>query len=179
MSNLFTSVLLGLWSEIKHFYHSATQAPRFFRWYEYKVKLYIYLIDLAIHYFFPAHFFLTNIHLTYHIQPFLLCSWTNFDSSDRLWFKFGVLDSNVTCITFDHFFTFLYGLYMILSNWSQFVLYKFFFFFQPIGCDWIVGSNASNDICGVCRGDNSTCRIISGEYTEQPKLNSKLWFVII
>lgn len=43
---------------------------------------------------------------------------------------------------------------------------------KPIGCDWIVGSNASNDICGVCRGDNSTCRIISGEYTEQPKLNT-------
>lgn len=54
------------------------------------------------------------------------------------------------------------------------MLYKLFLlFFQPIGCDWIVGSNASNDICGVCRGDNSTCRIISGEYTEQPKLNSK------
>ncbi|XP_076112520.1 A disintegrin and metalloproteinase with thrombospondin motifs 16-like isoform X2 [Mytilus galloprovincialis] len=43
---------------------------------------------------------------------------------------------------------------------------------KPIGCDWIVGSNASNDICGVCRGDNSTCRILSGEYTEQPKLNT-------
>ena len=59
------------------------------------------------------------------------------------------------------------------------MLYKLNFFFQPIGCDWIVGSNASNDICGVCRGDNSTCRIISGEYTEQPKLNSKSGFVII
>lgn len=39
---------------------------------------------------------------------------------------------------------------------------------QPIGCDMMVGSTAENDQCGVCKGDNSTCRIIQGEYTEQP-----------
>ncbi|KAK3086103.1 hypothetical protein FSP39_013590 [Pinctada imbricata] len=43
---------------------------------------------------------------------------------------------------------------------------------KPIGCDWIVGSDALNDACGVCKGDNSTCRIIKGEYTEQPKHNT-------
>ncbi|XP_021354644.1 A disintegrin and metalloproteinase with thrombospondin motifs 18-like [Mizuhopecten yessoensis] len=43
---------------------------------------------------------------------------------------------------------------------------------KPIGCDLILGSNSSNDACGVCKGDNSTCRRIKGEYTEQPKLNT-------
>ncbi|KAL4234324.1 metalloendopeptidase [Mactra antiquata] len=43
---------------------------------------------------------------------------------------------------------------------------------MPVGCDWIVGSPLKNDICGVCDGDNSTCRLIHGEYLEQPALNS-------
>lgn len=47
------------------------------------------------------------------------------------------------------------------------------FFLQPIGCDMMVGSTAENDQCGVCKGDNSTCRIIQGEYTEQPNHDSK------
>lgn len=46
-------------------------------------------------------------------------------------------------------------------------------FLQPIGCDMMVGSTAENDQCGVCKGDNSTCRIIQGEYTEQPNHDSK------
>ncbi|XP_064608758.1 thrombospondin type-1 domain-containing protein 4-like isoform X1 [Liolophura sinensis] len=33
---------------------------------------------------------------------------------------------------------------------------------KRVGCDGIVGSSAANDQCGVCQGDNSTCRIISG-----------------
>lgn len=37
----------------------------------------------------------------------------------------------------------------------------------------MVGSTAENDQCGVCKGDNSTCRIIQGEYTEQPNHDSK------
>lgn len=45
-------------------------------------------------------------------------------------------------------------------------------FLQPIGCDMMVGSTAENDQCGVCKGDNSTCRIIQGEYTEQPNHDS-------
>lgn len=37
----------------------------------------------------------------------------------------------------------------------------------------MVGSTAENDQCGVCKGDNSTCRIIQGDYTEQPNHDSK------
>ncbi|XP_046373592.2 uncharacterized protein LOC124147034 [Haliotis rufescens] len=34
-----------------------------------------------------------------------------------------------------------------------------------VGCDDLVGSNATLDKCGVCNGDNSTCRTISGVFT--------------
>ncbi|XP_041376065.1 A disintegrin and metalloproteinase with thrombospondin motifs 16-like isoform X2 [Gigantopelta aegis] len=43
---------------------------------------------------------------------------------------------------------------------------------QAVGCDWVVGSTARNDICGKCNGDNSTCKLISGEYIQHPKLNT-------
>ncbi|KAH3773199.1 hypothetical protein DPMN_174556, partial [Dreissena polymorpha] len=43
---------------------------------------------------------------------------------------------------------------------------------MSVGCDWIVGSTQTTDMCGVCNGDNSTCRLIQGEYMEQPKLNT-------
>lgn len=37
--------------------------------------------------------------------------------------------------------------------------------FQPVGCDGVVESGALKDVCGVCRGDSSTCRTISGIFT--------------
>lgn len=43
---------------------------------------------------------------------------------------------------------------------------------RHVGCDWIVGSKLQNDRCGICDGDNTTCRSIKGEYLEQPKLNT-------
>ncbi|XP_067135996.1 thrombospondin type-1 domain-containing protein 4-like [Centruroides vittatus] len=36
---------------------------------------------------------------------------------------------------------------------------------KAAGCDGVVGSNKKLDQCGVCGGDNSTCRIVSGLYT--------------
>ncbi|KAK7492583.1 hypothetical protein BaRGS_00016249, partial [Batillaria attramentaria] len=38
---------------------------------------------------------------------------------------------------------------------------------KEVGCDDIVGSPWRRDACGVCKGDNSTCRSISGIYTRQ------------
>lgn len=35
---------------------------------------------------------------------------------------------------------------------------------KPAGCDHVLNSRAELDACGVCRGDNSTCRIVSGSY---------------
>ena len=33
---------------------------------------------------------------------------------------------------------------------------------QDVGCDGILGSGAIVDQCGICGGDGSTCRVISG-----------------
>lgn len=38
---------------------------------------------------------------------------------------------------------------------------------QKVGCDWVVGSNATEDECGICEGDNSKCNIFKGTYTKQ------------
>ncbi|KAM4662978.1 ADAMTS-like protein 4 isoform 2-T2 [Discoglossus pictus] len=34
------------------------------------------------------------------------------------------------------------------------------------GCDGILGSNSTLDVCGVCGGNNSSCRFISGTFNE-------------
>ncbi|XP_060551939.1 thrombospondin type-1 domain-containing protein 4-like isoform X2 [Ruditapes philippinarum] len=36
-----------------------------------------------------------------------------------------------------------------------------------VGCDGVVGSGLKNDHCGVCGGDNESCRIIAGIYTRR------------
>ncbi|KAL3866429.1 hypothetical protein ACJMK2_043726 [Sinanodonta woodiana] len=38
---------------------------------------------------------------------------------------------------------------------------------KTYGCDKIIDSNATADMCGICKGDNSTCRIISKVYTDK------------
>lgn len=36
---------------------------------------------------------------------------------------------------------------------------------MPIGCDNKYGSNATEDVCGVCNGQNRTCKRIHGQKT--------------
>uniref|UniRef100_A0A3Q2WFH6 ADAM metallopeptidase with thrombospondin type 1 motif, 16 n=1 Tax=Haplochromis burtoni TaxID=8153 RepID=A0A3Q2WFH6_HAPBU len=38
---------------------------------------------------------------------------------------------------------------------------------ERVGCDRVLGSTAVPDACGVCKGDNSTCKIYKGQYTKQ------------
>ena len=38
---------------------------------------------------------------------------------------------------------------------------------QKVGCDRVLGSKAVPDMCGVCNGDNSTCKVYRGQYTKQ------------
>lgn len=38
---------------------------------------------------------------------------------------------------------------------------------QSPGCDGILGSGRRPDGCGVCGGDGSTCRLISGNLTDR------------
>ena len=40
---------------------------------------------------------------------------------------------------------------------------------QHVGCDGVVGSAKRVDACGLCGGDNSTCRVVSGLFT-RPQL---------
>jgi hypothetical protein len=34
---------------------------------------------------------------------------------------------------------------------------------MPIGCDHKYGSNATEDVCGVCNGQNKTCKLVNGQ----------------
>ncbi|TTJ54335.1 A disintegrin and metalloproteinase with thrombospondin motifs 18 [Bagarius yarrelli] len=42
---------------------------------------------------------------------------------------------------------------------------------ESVGCDHVLGSGAALDLCGVCEGNNSTCRIYSGRYDLQHRAN--------
>ncbi|EPY85805.1 A disintegrin and metalloproteinase with thrombospondin motifs 18 [Camelus ferus] len=42
---------------------------------------------------------------------------------------------------------------------------------EPVGCDHELGSKAVADACGVCKGDNSTCKFYKGLYLNQHKAN--------
>lgn len=59
----------------------------------------------------------------------------------------------------------------IVFDFSPF--FFFFFWLQPVGCDHELGSKAVSDACGVCKGDNSTCKIYKGLYLNQHKANGK------
>ena len=48
-----------------------------------------------------------------------------------------------------------------------------FLLHQRVGCDRVLGSTAVPDACGVCKGDNSTCKIYKGQYTKQHYTNRK------
>ncbi|KAF5299315.1 hypothetical protein FQA39_LY02488 [Lamprigera yunnana] len=38
---------------------------------------------------------------------------------------------------------------------------------RKVGCDWVVDSNAEEDICGICHGDGTKCDTIQGTYHKQ------------
>ncbi|KAI1902968.1 hypothetical protein AGOR_G00022040 [Albula goreensis] len=38
-----------------------------------------------------------------------------------------------------------------------------------VGCDYVIGSTKQEDKCGVCGGDNSSCKIIKGNFTRSAK----------
>ncbi|KAM3625506.1 uncharacterized protein V6R79_013133 [Siganus canaliculatus] len=50
---------------------------------------------------------------------------------------------------------------------------------EAVGCDQILGSKASLDACGVCNGDNSTCKFFKGQYTLQHRANEYYSMVIV
>uniref|UniRef100_A0A8C6UWE2 ADAM metallopeptidase with thrombospondin type 1 motif, 16 n=1 Tax=Neogobius melanostomus TaxID=47308 RepID=A0A8C6UWE2_9GOBI len=50
---------------------------------------------------------------------------------------------------------------------------------EKVGCDRVLGSTAGLDACGVCKGDNSTCKIYRGQYTKQHYTNQYYGVVTI
>ncbi|XP_055504807.1 A disintegrin and metalloproteinase with thrombospondin motifs 18 [Leucoraja erinacea] len=42
---------------------------------------------------------------------------------------------------------------------------------EAVGCDLVLGSKATVDACGVCNGDNSTCKFFQGQYLQQHRAN--------
>ncbi|CAH2283748.1 A disintegrin and metallo ase with thrombospondin motifs 16 [Pelobates cultripes] len=50
---------------------------------------------------------------------------------------------------------------------------------EAVGCDQVLGSNAVQDACGICNGDNSTCKIYRNQYTKQLYSNQYYTVVII
>uniref|UniRef100_A0A674J7T2 ADAMTS/ADAMTS-like cysteine-rich domain-containing protein n=1 Tax=Terrapene triunguis TaxID=2587831 RepID=A0A674J7T2_9SAUR len=45
---------------------------------------------------------------------------------------------------------------------------------EQVGCDRGLGSKAALDACGVCKGDNSTCKFFKGQYLIQSRCKLKL-----
>ncbi|XP_068614833.1 A disintegrin and metalloproteinase with thrombospondin motifs 16 [Brachionichthys hirsutus] len=50
---------------------------------------------------------------------------------------------------------------------------------ERVGCDRVLGSTAGPDACGVCKGDNSTCKIHKGQFTKQHYTNQYYGVVTI
>ncbi|KAM7014738.1 A disintegrin and metalloproteinase with thrombospondin motifs 18 isoform 1-T1 [Tautogolabrus adspersus] len=50
---------------------------------------------------------------------------------------------------------------------------------EAVGCDQMLGSKASLDACGVCKGDNSTCKFFKGQYALQHRANEYYSMVTI
>jgi hypothetical protein len=44
---------------------------------------------------------------------------------------------------------------------------------QSVGCDNKLNSTDQNDYCGECDGNNDTCTIVTGKYTEQQQRSGK------
>lgn len=40
---------------------------------------------------------------------------------------------------------------------------------QHVGCDGQIASDRQEDQCGVCGGDNSSCKVIKGNFTRSTK----------
>ncbi|KAJ8791109.1 hypothetical protein J1605_020779 [Eschrichtius robustus] len=57
--------------------------------------------------------------------------------------------------------------------------YKWKPYTHRVGCDNVLGSDAVEDSCGVCRGSNSSCTTHKGLYAKQHRANQYYQMVII
>lgn len=42
----------------------------------------------------------------------------------------------------------------------------FVYLYQDVGCDHLIGSGAKEDICGVCKGNGTSCRTVEGRFNQ-------------
>lgn len=40
------------------------------------------------------------------------------------------------------------------------------YLYQDVGCDHLIGSGAKEDICGVCKGNGTSCRTVEGRFNQ-------------
>ncbi|XP_020651241.3 A disintegrin and metalloproteinase with thrombospondin motifs 16 isoform X1 [Pogona vitticeps] len=50
---------------------------------------------------------------------------------------------------------------------------------EMVGCDHILGSSAVEDACGVCKGDNASCKMYKGQFTKHLPTNQYYTLVTI
>ncbi|XP_027724801.1 A disintegrin and metalloproteinase with thrombospondin motifs 16 [Vombatus ursinus] len=50
---------------------------------------------------------------------------------------------------------------------------------ETVGCDHVLGSSATEDSCGVCKGNNSSCRLYKGHYAKHHYTNQYYQIVTI
>ena len=53
-------------------------------------------------------------------------------------------------------------------------MFTFCLLLQRVGCDGVFGSTAVDDDCGVCRGDGSSCKTVSGDFHDSLPANGKI-----
>lgn len=52
------------------------------------------------------------------------------------------------------------------STWICHISFCLFLPLQQAGCDHVLNSKARNDKCGVCGGDNSSCKTLAGTFND-------------
>lgn len=67
-------------------------------------------------------------------------------------------------LTFVPFADYCFGVLQDLGVVSNVILSL-----QHVGCDGQIASDKQEDRCGVCGGDNSSCKIIKGNFTRSTK----------
>ncbi|NP_001123217.1 ADAM metallopeptidase with thrombospondin type 1 motif-like [Nasonia vitripennis] len=50
---------------------------------------------------------------------------------------------------------------------------------RKVGCDWVIDSDAVEDVCGVCKGGGDKCTRIEGDYTEKAKNSGYSRIVVV
>lgn len=48
-----------------------------------------------------------------------------------------------------------------------------------MGCDYVINSDAIEDVCGVCKGDGTRCKFVEKTYDDKPGHGNYIRFTSI